>query len=257
MICVGEHLDNLVYAHVCLVSREKTARVAKTLEEQIALLSTRIYGREHSPALLYQAWRLRDLDILEVLELERSTNITGTALEIGTVAADKASRLNAPARRAELSRIAEAARGHPLAYELFREWHQRGDKLDQLIEIHADWLSEKALVVLQTEVLRDLATTGIAIETLPTSNVRISSYDRLAEHHLFRWLNLTEDGFSITPAVCVGSDDTGIFATSLRNEYAAIYDVLRRRFSVGSEEAITTLEKLNRNGAAYRFRPLV
>lgn len=257
MICVGEHLDNLVYAHNRLASQSKPTHSSTVLEEQIALISSRIYGREYSAALLHQAWQLRDLDILEVLELERSLEGEANVDSIRAAATDKAGRLNTSSRRLELSRIAEAVNQHPVAYEVFRERHRRGDRLDRLIEIAADWLPNEALSALQADLLNDLAAIGIAIETLPTSNVRISSYDRLSEHHLFRWLNLTEDSFSVMPAICVGSDDTGIFATSLRNEYAAIYDVLRRRFSVRSEDAIAMVEKLNRNGAAYKFRPII
>ncbi|WP_374552312.1 hypothetical protein [Sphingobium yanoikuyae] len=197
---------------------------------------------------------MRALDILEVLELERdgSNDVQG----IPAAAAAKAARLNAPARRAELSLIAEAIARDPLAYEIFRERHRRGDHLDQLVEVNANWLSARWLTSLQAELLGALSMHNVAIETLPTSNVRISAYDRLNEHHLFRWLGFGKRPFPEVPAICVGSDDTGIFATSLRNEYAAIFDVLRWDFGVAPAEAATVIEKLNRNGAAYRFQPL-
>ncbi|MBU8547259.1 MULTISPECIES: amidohydrolase family protein [Roseomonadaceae] len=256
MIFAGEHLDNLVYAHACLSARPETAAEALGLQTQIAHLSSRIYETEYSAASLYQAWLLRELDILEVLELERRSDIRLDVGEIAAAADDKAGRLNAPARRQELKRIGDAARLHPLAYSIYRERHRRGNRLDERMEVRTNWLTEAALTTLQANVLRNLADASIAIEVLPTSNVRISSYDRLDEHHLFRWLNLTADGFASVPAICVGSDDTGIFATNLQNEYAAIYDVLRRKFSVGPNEATSILEKLNRNGSAYRFRPI-
>lgn len=255
MICAGEHLDNLVYAYARLSSWEATSGEAKSLVAEIALLSARIYGSEQSPAMLHRAWQLRDLDILEVLELERNSDAGSTAAAMAETAADKSGRMKAAARRDELARIAEAAANHPIAYTLFRERHRRGDRLDELLEVPTVFLSDRSLTALQADVLRDLAISGVAIETLPTSNVRISSYDRLEEHHLFRWLDLTEDRFDTVPTICVGSDDTGIFATSLRNEYAAIYDVLRRVISISSHEATAILEKLNRSGSAFRFQP--
>jgi adenosine deaminase len=255
MIRAGEHLDNLVYAHSRLASILDSASEAKSLEEQISLFSATIYDREYSPAALYRAWLLRGLDVLEVLEIERNSEGPIDASRIANAAADKSGRLNSTARRAELALIAKAATEDPLAYEVFRQRHSRSDRLDQLVEVRVDWLTESALTALQADVLADLSSSGVAIETLPTSNVRISAYDRLSEHHLFRWLGLGKDAFSIVPAICVGSDDTGIFATSLRNEYAAILDVLRRDFSIGSEQAAAIVEQLNRNGAAYRFRP--
>ncbi len=256
MIQVGEHLDNLVYAHARLAARPETAIIAKGLELQIALYSTQVYGREQSPAILNAAWELRGIDVLEVLELEREDVYSLNSYGITAAAEAKAIRLSAPARRDELSLVAAASKNHPLAYELFRERHRISDRLERLVEVEARWLPESAFTALQADVLRDLANVGVAIETLPTSNVRISAYDRLDEHHLFRWLGLADEGFSVVPAICVGSDDTGIFATSLRNEYAAIFDVLRRGLSLGADDALAIVEKLNRNGSAYRFRPI-
>lgn len=256
MIGAGEQLDNLVYAHAQLAAQQKTALAAKGLEAQIALLSSRIYGREHSPEMLHRAWRFRTLDILEILELERNGGDRTNTTSIAEAAAEKALRLNAPARRAELKLIADFAGRDPQAYELFRERHRRGDRLDQLLEVETDWLRGEWLSSLQAEVLKALSSRGVAIETLPTSNVRISAYDRMSEHHLFRWLGFGEEAFSIVPSICVGSDDTGIFATSLRNEYAAIFDVMRRDLGLAATDAVTIVEKLNRNGAAYRFQPL-
>lgn len=255
MIGVGEHLDNLVYAHARLSAQAKTATEAQRLESEIALLSARIYGVPQPPALLYNAWMLRTLDILEVLELERGTANTSDTEVLANAAAAKARSLNTPTRRVEVQRIATAAQDHPHAYQLFRHRHRNSKLITARIEIDAAWLPVSALTALQADVLDDLARTGVAIETLPTSNVRISFYERLDEHHLFRWLNLTGNVFDSMPAICVGSDDAGIFATSLRNEYAAIHDVLRRQLSRRPEEAMSIIERLNRNGAAWRFAP--
>ncbi len=102
-------------------------------------------------------------------------------------------------RQAELERIEAAARGYPAAYELFRDRHKRNEQLGILVEVTTAWLSPNALVVLQAEELATMAAKGVVIETLPTSNVRISVYDSLKDHHLFRWLNLTEGLFSSVP----------------------------------------------------------
>ncbi|PYE85226.1 hypothetical protein [Phyllobacterium leguminum] len=256
MVSRGEHLDNLVYAHRTLLGNPEIANEAKTLEGEISELALAIYGQEHSPTLLHQAWLCRDLDILEILELERDMSDAPSAAAIATAATGKSGRINAPARRFELARIADVAKQHPQAYALFRKRHTLGKSLLELCEVKADWLDRAALTRLQSQVLSDLAASGVALETLPTSNVRISSYNHLSEHHLFRWLGLTDDGFKAVPAICVGSDDTGILATSLRNEYSAIYDVLRNHFLVSAQDAINLIDKLNQNGAAYRFRPI-
>ena len=87
---------------------------------------------------------------------------------------------------------------------------------------------------MQDYVLRLVNERGVALETLPTSNLRISFYNEMAEHHLFRWLGLRGPTITNRPTVCVGSDDPGIFATNLKNEYAAIGSVLRLHFKLTS-----------------------
>lgn len=54
---------------------------------------------------------------------------------------------------------------------------------------------------------------NIALEALLTSNVRIGIYKNYTEHHLKKWL---DQGLNVV----LGSDDAGIFATNIYNEYA-------------------------------------
>ncbi|MBB4254800.1 hypothetical protein [Rhizobium sp. BK008] len=256
MMAAGEHLDNLVYAYNRLVVHPDTTHEAMMLEEQIAVFSAKIYGKECTPTLLHQSWKLRELDVLEISNLERSSSHSVDAAGMALAAGIQAKVARSATSRAELERIEAAARLYPAAYELFRERHRRIKQLGVFEEVTTAWLSPNALVVLQADALANLASKGVVIETLPTSNVRISAYDSLKEHHLFRWLNLTGEEFSSVPPICVGSDDTGIFATSLRNEYASLLEVLKRQSTVKRGEEIEIIRKLNSNGAAFRFRPV-
>lgn len=114
-------------------------------------------------------------------------------------------------------------------------------------------LSPELLLRLQTLVLELLQSRKIAIETMPSSNVRISLYDHLSEHHISRWLGLDGEGRGgALPTLVVGSDDPGIFSTNLRNEYAGIYEIIMAS-GISSDEAITHLERLRKNSRAYRF----
>ena len=56
--------------------------------------------------------------------------------------------------------------------------------------------------------------------------------------------------------VVLGSDDPGIFATNLRNEYAHILLTLENDLGLSSMEAITKLEQIVRNGKIWRFKKL-
>ncbi|TOQ64604.1 hypothetical protein, partial [Vibrio parahaemolyticus] len=53
--------------------------------------------------------------------------------------------------------------------------------------------------------------------------------------------------------VTIGSDDPGIFATDLRNEFYHLFSALVCKFEYSVEEALTVVSKLNENGRVYRF----
>ena len=67
--------------------------------------------------------------------------------------------------------------------------------------------------------MAELKKQGIAIEALPTSNIRISYYESYSEHHIHRWLSADSH---IRPTVVFGTDDPGIFSTNLYNELAHV-----------------------------------
>lgn len=255
MLPLGEQLDNAVFAWATLSRPQSRITPPGFLLATIARLSAAVYGDEVSAEVLGRAWRMRNLDIIEILAIERATGIAaGDAAATGAAARARSLVTASSGRRAELDMIANSA-SDPLAFSIFRKRHRCVEKLAELGEVDAETLPTAALAELQDLVLGDLNMAGVAIETLPTSNVRISIYHDHREHHLFRWLGLSGEPLRNLPTVCVGSDDTGIFATSLRNEYAAVWDVLHRHLGKTGDEATAIIETLNRNGFAYRFRP--
>jgi adenosine deaminase len=250
----GEHLDNLVYAFSRLAGRESTSE-AYQWQEVIARLAQKIYGREASPSVLELAWQMRQLDIMQILDLERREGLSPGNEAIVDAARRTARHTAGSARRAELHLIADKIEAHPISYWFARERHRKRGALAKLEEIDTNWISVSALTTLQADMLKRLAEHRVAIETLPTSNVRISFYRQFKEHHLFRWLGLSGEGFAIMPDVCIGSDDPGIFATSLHNEYALLFETLCRDFGQTPRNATVFLEQLNNNGFAHRFAP--
>ena len=250
----GEHLDNLVYAFSRLAGRESMGE-AFQWKKEIARLSQKIYGREASASSLELAWQMRQLDIMRILDLERREGLSPGDEAIVDAARRAARHTSGSARRAELYLIADIIEAHPVSYWFARERHRKRCALAELEEIDTKWISVSALEALQAGVLKQLAKHRVEIETLPTSNVRISFYRQFREHHLFRWLGLSGEGFAIMPDVCIGSDDTGIFATSLHNEYALLFESLCRDFGQTPRDATVFLEQLNRNGFAHRFAP--
>ncbi|WP_082378901.1 hypothetical protein [Marinagarivorans algicola] len=112
-----------------------------------------------------------------------------------------------------------------------------------------------ALLLLQQYVQHEIEKYGVVIETLPTSNIRISHYQSMHEHHVFRWLKIPEraiDG-DANLMVSLGSDDPGIFSTSIKNEFYHIFCTLMKHFSYSPEEALKYAAQINENGRIYRF----
>lgn len=147
------------------------------------------------------------------------------------------------------------------SYESLAFLHQRWFNEDclksaeELIEINMADTSSKLIIQLQQSVQRLISEKHIVIESLPTSNVRISHYKTVYEHHLFRWLRVPErrvEGDS-DMLIALGSDDPGIFVTDMRNEIYHIFSTLRHQFNLDSHTALSYIKTLNENGRIYHF----
>lgn len=233
----GDWLDDLVFAHRILGGGSRYPELHATLEMEIARLSQLIYGTVLSPVLLEQAWKLRNLDPLIALDTDF----------------DPLSILDRQERNDEWEPI-EQNRKTGEAFDLFRLYHKPNiiSKCRSVELIEADLFPPDALIELQLAVIKELNRRGVAIECPPTSNVRISCYRRYKEHHLFRWLGLRHPD-EPKPLVCLASDDPGIFATTMRNEFIHVHRTLRDEFGLQEQETMDKLSALNRHGAALAF----
>lgn len=231
----GDRLDDLVFAYGLLLDEPQALGVLGRLQDDIQRLARLIYGEELDCHTLWVAWQLRGLD---PLRLEDAEDPMWTSLADDET--DEWNRL----RRKRAKTLA--------AYNLFRRYHQPDvvERSRVFERQNAAVLEASLLRILQERVLAEIARRRVVLETLPTSNVRISFYKDFSEHHVFRWLGLGGDGHQ--PAVSVGSDDPGIFACSLRGEFMHLYRELVKQ--TGCErEALARLEHLNDVGRVYRF----
>lgn len=139
--------------------------------------------------------------------------------------------------------------------EVLRKYHCRDFRqaYDKIIEVEVEeFYNCSELNILQKLVLEILHDREIVIETLPTSNVRIGHHSDFTTYHLWNWLEWEKQGAAIPPIV-IGTDDPGIFATNIYNEYANIYCNLTCHKKMSHTEAMEVIEKLDRNAQIYRF----
>lgn len=158
----------------------------------------------------------------------------------------------------------EEAKEVKLAYENQNQavkllWIWLSDKktlirAEEFISKPASFLDVNSYVRLQQELMRKVAERSVLIETLPSSNVRISQYDHISEHHSLRWMRVPgyiEEGDPEIMA-CLGSDDPGIFASDLETEFYLLYGTLLRS-GLNDSDALKKLQVLNERGRIYRF----
>lgn len=238
-----DRLDDLVFAREILLQARVYADRLPLIETEINRLSMRIWCDPHiTPEVLAASWKLRSLDPL----------VQG--LRQDDVDLD---------RRKEVRRFEEEQRRAPLAHAHFLRRHGKGASLDELkrarenlvVSQENDVLRPKVMRAIQNAVLKLLHERNIAIETLPSSNVRISVHNRYEDHHARYWLGLDKRPAEKAVSVVIGSDDPGIFATALRTEYAHLLRTFNVRADTDMNKlcAEDLLQSMCADAKRYRF----
>lgn len=238
----GDYLDDLLFTYHLIISKENNGLKEKIpfLINRIEELSHKIYKKVYSVKTLEEAWLMRrfcpsmlfsdskeNARRLEVFDEQEWEDITN---KIANPITDE-------------------------RVEVLRKYHCKKvrEEYDKIIEIKTEeFYSLSDLELLQLLVLELLHEKEIVIETLPTSNVRIGHHFNFDTYHLWNWLEWEKRGKAIPPIV-VGTDDTGIFATNIYNEYANIYCNLITSNKVSHNEAMRIIENLDKNGRIYKF----
>lgn len=229
----GEWLDNLIYTyHICSENAD-LSHICLKLEQSIINHFDAVYntGSYVPIQTLIEAWRIRKYDPFLALGWREAGVFDGFAQQ-------------------ELNGF---CKGSEKARDIYRVYHSGKNILNsnKLIEIETDApVSLEELRLIQCCMIEILNKKSIAIEMLPSSNVRISQYKDYDEHHMVRWLGLTNPD-DPKPMIVPGSDDTGIFVTNLRNEYAHILRVVESH--CGKDKAKKVLADLVSNSRVYSF----
>jgi adenosine deaminase len=272
-ITQGEWLDNLAFAYYLIGMDGVLVNQHSRIREHIGRLFYKIYGEQMLDIHTYvESWRMRSLDPLKALGFNKRLETLDRREWVEWGESERAKRgtqefkfteATSNERKEWQDEITIEEESKP--FNLFRRYHSHDvmKRYTEMIEVDADFFPREVLVYLQKKVLVEVKSRCVAIETMPTSNVRISFYNDCREHHLFRWLGLAceknhtpadeELDRDTRPDICIASDDPGIFATNLRNEYAHVYNTLITDYGKCHVEAIDILKRINENCRVYRF----
>lgn len=241
---VGARIDDLVFALDLLIERQTCNASLALIEMELRSLASRVWpSNPPSVDVLRKAWRIRSLDPLA---------LHVTLRDVDSFQRDEAISLRA------------AKDAFPDAYMYFLRYHGHHVAPGELqrasrpitISRESDVISVEVMKELQRAVLSILRARRIAIETLPSANVRISTYEHYNEHHALRWLGEGKSPLKEGVKVVVGSDNQGIFATNLRIEYAHLLRAMETEQEMGegnNQIPIENIERMIRNGKIYRF----
>lgn len=243
----GEYLDNLIFAyHFILVSANKVLnKLIPFIANEIHKLCFEVYGRHYPVAVLQKAWLMRQYCPVHVLADKKNDIVFNSVFD------ENEWELTTAAGCREKSRYDNSS---PVL-EVFYIYHtlKFRESFDKIITIDPfGIIGKEELQILQLEILADMNEREIVIETLPTSNVRIGFHRNYSSYHLWNWISWRKEGKSIPPIV-VGSDDTGIFATNIYNEYANIYGVLLNEHKLSHNDVMEIIKDLDRASRIYRF----
>ena len=243
----GDYLDDLIFCYHIIVTYKLEALypVLPAIINETDKHSFEIYDTHYPISLLERAWKMRQCCPVHTLADDRQDvtlkNIYNDeewdfAIKMGYMESRHELKTN------NLVKI----------YEKYHSLHFRS-KFDKIIHIHPlHILKTDQIELLQLALLREMTTKEIVIETLPTSNVRIGFHRSFETYHLANWVKWRGAGKSIPPIV-VGSDDTGIFATNIYNEYANIYCALLESHKMNQSSVMDVIKQLDESSQIYRF----
>lgn len=239
-------LESLLFVHRLALESSATNLPIFKIEQEIRKLTHHVYGSSEEIHSLRIAWELRHLRpelVSEILE----SDPPGTR------------HVNPGQMDREYELIARVLKdGNRRALELIRQRYEDGETIRrgaELEEVPTHFFTADELLTVQQMVQKEVWRRQVVIETLPTSNVRISHYKSMEEHHLFRWLKIEKRAVpgDANLMVCLGSDDPGIFSTDIKNEAYHIFVALQQYFGFSDLEALSVIKKLNERSRIYCF----
>ena len=249
----GEYLDDLVFAYYLITthSYEKLRHTATNLAIKIRELYYSIYKDPCSVELICDVWKLRKLCPLHVFAKNKADAQYLQSYD-NEEWCEVFSNLNIKDKNCNCGLEVD---NDNKKIVMLQQYHcpEFRNKYDEIIAVNVNEIfSDTDLEELQLMILGLLNEKEIIIETLPTSNVRIGHHHTYDTYHLWNWIKWEKEGKQIPPIV-VGTDDPGIFATNIYNEYSNIYCSLVHIHKMSRNQAMEIIEKLDKNAQIYKF----
>lgn len=243
----GDRLLDLLVSWQLMREVVDTTVQAYQIEVEINKLIQNIFRRDISSHLFERAMKLRHLHMGFVAESQSSCKWSWK----------HASLVDGLREEARLVMLAKERDEEALS--LLWEWHsdpriwERSEKL-LLVQSTDSIFTENIYIKLQQAVMKDISSRKVIIEALPSSNVRISQYERFEEHHVMRWMGVPGCGYEGDPRMMVslGSDDPGIFSGNLKGEFYQIYSAIKN-LGHSDSDALRYIGDINERGRQYRF----
>lgn len=240
----GEWMLDLLGAWRMLRRLPDATAEVYSVECTLTELASQIFGRNVSCSELERAMRLRHLNLHFLMKSREASSQWADAFF-------------SDHWRAEAKLVQDAQRDNKLDLDMLWIWHSDRNlwkRSEALCEVDTAFFDTKIFIRIQQVLMSEVNNRKVVIETLPSSNVRISQYHNFREHHALRWMRVpgfVEDG---DPEIMVslGSDDPGIFAGDLNGEFYQLYAALRNE-GIGDKTALDYLAPVNERGRQYRF----
>lgn len=254
----GDWLLDQLAAWKLLRDQPEHVGCAQKLQRELASGASQVFVREMSASTFEAAMDCRGLDPRLVRRVLRNHGELPEDTASGDCSADDAPPWSVSSReRLEIDLIEQSRARHPQALALYWTWHHDKalrQRTDKTIKVQASVLNREELISLQQALMRVLFERRVIVETLPSSNVRISLYEQFSEHHALRWMKAPGHAVAGDPDVLVslGSDDPGIFAGDLSSEFYHLYAVLRQEGD-SDQQALARLAQVNERGRQYAF----
>jgi adenosine deaminase len=271
---VGEHLDNLVWAHqraieVLQLSSQFTG-VLPLLEQKIQFWSKIVYGKNYSPFDLYKAWLLRRNCPQNV---EFGTDEKGNEVlkahslnEEWILDKDDLETNHSPEQKELWSQYLFSNEKREIKYTQtvavcseVKGSDTFGKKSGQLFDSISE-VEIKLYEAIQDILMERYAVKGIVLEACPTSNIYIGRFKHYHEHPIYRWHPPEEswlekggkfNKFGLrngSVPVCINTDDSALMPTTIRNEHRVVKEAAVNYFGVGVNKAEDWIDRIRQKG---------